>query len=178
VWISYAKFEASAMEDGGGSDLAEEDLHEQKKHCIQHARSNQFWQIPSLSLLYYMIFFNFITTNIFFPFVFHESGVFEKAINYFRTSAPELKEERAMLLEEWLNMESSFGKLGDVSLVQSKLPKKLKKRRQIVTEDGPAGYVSPTLIFLCKILMLVSSNMPMGSTLTGGTQPMSFSHAW
>jgi hypothetical protein len=121
-----------------------------------------------------MIFFNFITTNIFFPFVFHESGVFEKAINYFRTSAPELKEERAMLLEEWLNMESSFGKLGDVSLVQSKLPKKLKKRRQIVTEDGPAGYVSPTLIFL----MLVSSNMPMGSTLTGGTQPMSFSHAW
>ncbi|KAI3827165.1 hypothetical protein L1987_01236 [Smallanthus sonchifolius] len=30
--------------------------------------------------------------------------VFENAINYYRTSAPELKEERAMLLEEWLNM--------------------------------------------------------------------------
>ncbi|KAE8125962.1 hypothetical protein FH972_020722 [Carpinus fangiana] len=106
VWISYAKFEASAMkEDGGGLDLAEENLHEQKKHCIQRARR-----------------------------------VFEKAINYFRTSAPELKEERAMLLEEWLNMESSFGKLGDVSLVQSKLPKKLKRRRQILAEDGPAGY--------------------------------------
>ena len=70
---------------------------------------------------------------------FHASGVFEKAINYFRTSAPELKEERTMLLEEWLNMESSFGELGDVSLVQSKLPKKLKKRRQIVTEDGLVG---------------------------------------
>lgn len=70
------------------------------------------------------------------------SGIFEKAINYFRTSAPELKEERAMLLEEWLNMEASFGELGDVSIVQSKLPKKLKKRRQMVLEDGPAGYVA------------------------------------
>lgn len=69
------------------------------------------------------------------------SGVFEKAINYYRTSAPELKEERALLLEEWLNMEASFGELGDVSLVQAKLPKKLKKRRQIVAEDGPVGYV-------------------------------------
>ncbi|KAK9275231.1 hypothetical protein L1049_022493 [Liquidambar formosana] len=67
-------------------------------------------------------------------------GVFEKAINYFRTSAPELKEERAMLLEEWLNVESSFGELGDVNLVRVKLPKKLKKRKQIVAEDGPAGY--------------------------------------
>ena len=47
-----------------------------------------------------------------------------------------------MLLEEWLNTESSFGELADISLVQSKLPKKLKKRRQLVTEDGPAGYVN------------------------------------
>ncbi|KAB1219233.1 Crooked neck-like protein 1 [Morella rubra] len=37
-------------------------------------------------------------------------------------------------------MESSFGELGDVGLVQAQLPKKLKKRRQIVTEEGPAGY--------------------------------------
>nr|GEX74421.1 RNA-directed DNA polymerase, eukaryota [Tanacetum cinerariifolium] len=34
--------------------------------------------------------------------------VFENAVSYYRTSAPELKEERAMLLEEWLNMESGF----------------------------------------------------------------------
>ena len=67
--------------------------------------------------------------------------MFEKAINYFRTSAPELKEERAMLLEEWLNLEASFGELGDTGIVQPKLPKKLKKRKQIVSEDGEAGYV-------------------------------------
>ncbi|KAK4394693.1 Crooked neck-like protein 1 [Sesamum angolense] len=91
VWISYAKFEASAMDEG----LQESDLRE---------------------------------------------TVFERALSYFRTSAPELKEERAMLLEEWLNMESSFGEVGDVDLVRAKLPKKLKKRRQIETEDGPTGY--------------------------------------
>ncbi|KAK1554660.1 hypothetical protein Q3G72_015447 [Acer saccharum] len=64
-------------------------------------------------------------------------SIFEKAINYYM-SAPELKEERAMLLEEWLNMESSIGELGDASLVQAKLPKKLKRRRQIVSDDGLA----------------------------------------
>lgn len=66
--------------------------------------------------------------------------MFERALSYFRTSAPELKEERAMLLEEWLNTETKFGELGDVDLVRAKLPKKLKKRRHIETEDGPAGY--------------------------------------
>ncbi|KAK9936634.1 hypothetical protein M0R45_013463 [Rubus argutus] len=66
--------------------------------------------------------------------------VFERALDHFRTSEPQLKEERSMLLEEWLNMEASFGDLGDISLVQSKLPKKLKKKRPIETEDGPAGY--------------------------------------
>ena len=53
-----------------------------------------------------------------------------------------------MLLEEWLNMESSIGELGDVSLVQIKLPKKLKKKRQIVTEDGPSGYVHELILYV------------------------------
>lgn len=55
-------------------------------------------------------------------------------------SAPELKEERVILLEEWIDMENSFGELGDANIVRAKLPKKLKKRRQIETEDGPAAY--------------------------------------
>ncbi|KAL2544299.1 crooked neck protein [Forsythia ovata] len=105
VWISYAKFEASAMEQGFQDSDVQESEYEQKRKCLQRAR-----------------------------------GVFERALSYFRTTAPELKEERAMLLEEWLNIESSFGELGDVDLVRVKLPKKLKKRRHIETEDGPAGY--------------------------------------
>lgn len=68
-------------------------------------------------------------------------------------SAPELKEERAMLLEEWLNIESSFGEFGDVNLVQSKLPKKLKKRRQIVSDDGlPTGYVAYSKLIYAPLL--------------------------
>lgn len=110
VWISFAKFEASAMVEEQDPELpedeAQESLREQQQlQCLQNARR-----------------------------------VFESAINYFRTSAPDLKEERAMLLEEWLNLESSLGKLGDVSLVRVKQPKKLKKRRLIDTDDGPAGY--------------------------------------
>ncbi|XLU46496.1 hypothetical protein S245_041310, partial [Arachis hypogaea] len=99
VWISYAEFEATAI-DQNSLDLIEE---EQERECLQRARR-----------------------------------VFEEALNYFRSSAPELKEERAMLLEKWLNMEAASGELGDVSLVQSKLPKKLKKRRKVTTEDGSA----------------------------------------
>ncbi|XP_039046026.1 crooked neck-like protein 1 [Hibiscus syriacus] len=46
-----------------------------------------------------------------------------------------------MLLEEWLNTESSFGELGDVSVVQSKFPKELKKRKRITSEEGGvSGY--------------------------------------
>ncbi|KAG9132889.1 hypothetical protein Leryth_014832 [Lithospermum erythrorhizon] len=102
VWISYAKFEASAMASEGSDSV--EDEHELAE-CLRRAR-----------------------------------GVFERALSHYRTSAPELKEERAMLLEEWLNMESSFGEIGDIELVRVKLPKKLKKRRPLETEDGPAGY--------------------------------------
>lgn len=65
-----------------------------------------------------------------------------------------------MLLEEWLNLESSFGELGDIDLVRAKLPKKLKKRRQIETEDGPAGYVDSYLsyklhLFVVKMLVVL-----------------------
>jgi len=41
-----------------------------------------------------------------------------------------------MLLEEWLNKEVSFGDLGDISLVQKKAPRKVKRKRPIPTEDG------------------------------------------
>lgn len=52
-----------------------------------------------------------------------------------------------MLLEEWLNMESSFGELGDAGLVQAKLPNKLKKRSPIVSE----AYLSLFITNVCII---------------------------
>lgn len=127
-------------------DNMQEYLHARKQQCIQQARSEEALHLP-----YFFKIFSIGTPSLKLNRSltwFHAAGVFEKAITYYRNSAPELKEERAMLLEEWLNMETSFGEFGDVSLVQSKLPKKLKKRRQIVSEDGPAGYVTNLMFML------------------------------
>jgi len=66
----------------------------------------------------------------------HARRVFEEAVSYITSSAPDSREEKAMLLVKWLNLEASSGELGDVSLVLPKLPKKLQKRRKITTEDG------------------------------------------
>lgn len=79
---------------------------------------------------------------------FDEPAIFERAFEHLRHNEPDLKEERAMLLEEWLNVESGFGALGDVSIVQKKLPRKVKRKRAISTEDGaPAGYLPLFLAF-------------------------------
>lgn len=57
VWISYAKFEASAMED------SEDDI-EQKKKCIQRARGKEIWWEPIYC------FDSFQNRNYFFIFIF------------------------------------------------------------------------------------------------------------
>lgn len=77
------------------------------------------------------------------------SAVFERGLSYLRSCAPELKEERAMLLEEWLNMETNSGELGDVDLVRAELPKKLKKRRHIET-----GYACIQLHYISWVLFV------------------------
>ncbi|TVU46526.1 hypothetical protein EJB05_06067, partial [Eragrostis curvula] len=91
-------------------------------------------------------------------------AVFEKAFDYFRTSAPELKEERAMLLEEWLKKEVSFGDLGDVTLVQKKAPRKVKRKRPIPTEDGSTlayeeyiDYIFPDEVTLAPNLKILEA---------------------
>ncbi|RZC93402.1 hypothetical protein C5167_026017 [Papaver somniferum] len=66
--------------------------------------------------------------------------IFERALNYYRENATELKDERAMLLDEWLNTESEFGSIGDASLVQKKLQKKIKKRKDISSDEDPMAY--------------------------------------
>uniref|UniRef100_A0A0E0DPB6 Suppressor of forked domain-containing protein n=1 Tax=Oryza meridionalis TaxID=40149 RepID=A0A0E0DPB6_9ORYZ len=91
-------------------------------------------------------------------------AIFERAFEYFRTSAPELKEERAMLLEEWLNKEVSFGDLGDVTLVQKKAPRKVKRKRPIPTEDGSTvayeeyiDYIFPDEVALAPNLKILEA---------------------
>lgn len=36
-------------------------------------------------------------------------GIFEKALDHFKSNEPELKEERVMLLENWSKLEQAFG---------------------------------------------------------------------
>ncbi|KAJ4770120.1 Pre-mRNA-splicing factor CLF1 [Rhynchospora pubera] len=113
VWLSYAKFEASA-------DYDNEELDENGKPSEEDAEAFKSRQLDRAQ---------------------KSRAIFERAFEHFRHNEPELKEERAMLLEEWLNVESSFGALGDVSIVQKKLPRKVKRKRPITTEDGtPAGF--------------------------------------
>ena len=65
-------------------------------------------------------------------------GVFERAFESLRTCGPDEKVQRAMLLEEWHAMEKSFEDVGDVSLVQSKMPRPVKRKHEI--NDGPTRY--------------------------------------
>ncbi|XP_020098316.1 crooked neck-like protein 1 isoform X2 [Ananas comosus] len=112
VWVSYAKFEASF-----GLEVEEADSKEKSENNNDSSHGQQMERIQRCR------------------------AIFERASDYFRANAPELKEERAMLLEEWLNMESSFGSLGRVDTVQKKLPRKIKRKRAITTEDGiPVGF--------------------------------------
>ncbi|KAI4988747.1 hypothetical protein ZWY2020_036064 [Hordeum vulgare] len=91
-------------------------------------------------------------------------AVFERAFDYSRTNAAELKEERAMLLEEWLKKELGFGDLGDVALVQKKVPRKVKRKRPLPTDDGSnvayeeyVDYIFPDEVTLASSLKILEA---------------------
>jgi len=46
------------------------------------------------------------------------------------------KEERAALLEQWLKMETSYGSPAEVQKVGDRQPKKIKKKRAVIADDG------------------------------------------
>lgn len=75
--------------------------------------------------------------------------IYERGNKQLRSA--EEKEERLMLLESWMRFESSYGDEKNQEAVVQQMPKKVKKRRKIVTEDGTeAGweeyfdYIFPT----------------------------------
>ncbi|KAH8028453.1 hypothetical protein HPB51_016904 [Rhipicephalus microplus] len=61
--------------------------------------------------------------------------IFERANKELRNAAE--KEERLMLLESWSEFEASHGDEQSQESVAKQMPKKVKKRRRIVNEDGP-----------------------------------------
>ncbi|GFR13846.1 crooked neck-like protein 1 [Trichonephila clavata] len=63
--------------------------------------------------------------------------IYEKANKSLRNASQ--KEERMMLLEAWKDFEEQFGDEQSQRDVQKQMPKKVKKRRKIQTEDGTDG---------------------------------------
>eukprot|EP00794_Sanderia_malayensis_P017528 gene17528-19278_t len=61
-------------------------------------------------------------------------GVYERGDRSLQQ--PEAKEERLMLLESWKNFEAKCGDEETQEKIQRKMPKKVKKRRKVQTDDG------------------------------------------
>ena len=56
---------------------------------------------------------------------------------YIQETQPDAKEERVMLLEAWRAFEESVGSEADViGKVEKKMPRRVKRKRPIYTEDG------------------------------------------
>ena len=66
-------------------------------------------------------------------------AIFTRAYAHFKDIEPDLKEERVMILENWLEMEISVSANStETQSVRAKLPKRVKKRRE--TSDGWEEY--------------------------------------
>jgi crooked neck len=58
--------------------------------------------------------------------------VIKQALCHFKDKEPDLKEERLMVLENWLMMEQRVGTSTSVDEVKAKFPKRVKRRRKVV----------------------------------------------
>jgi crooked neck len=116
VWMSYALFEAAPM-GGGGGDEEEDDTTEKAE---ARASDSEEETVSAREI--------------------RAREVYERALRCLKETAPDAKEERVMLLEAWRSFEGSRSDGGDVSLVESKMPKRVKRKRAIFADDGaPAG---------------------------------------
>lgn len=77
--------------------------------------------------------------------------VYERGNDSLKSSGD--KESRALLLEAWRDFENEHGDEDSRTKIAAKMPRRTKKRRRVVAEDG----VSTTLIFsfneLCHIVL-------------------------
>lgn len=62
-------------------------------------------------------------------------------------------QQRVMLLESWLDFEKNFGGAEAVKAIADKLPRKVKKRRELQAEDGVRSCLAFILRFACSSLI-------------------------
>ncbi|XP_022203014.2 protein crooked neck [Nilaparvata lugens] len=60
--------------------------------------------------------------------------VYERGNNSLRTSGE--KEERVMLLEAWKDLERKHGSPQSVTMVENKMPRRVKRRQRVMAQDG------------------------------------------
>ena len=64
-------------------------------------------------------------------------SLMEQAQTHFKMNEPDLKEERRMLLENWLNIEKAADEDSEMTRkVEAKLPRQVKKRRKTKTGEA------------------------------------------
>lgn len=83
--------------------------------------------------------------------------VYERGNNALRDSGE--KEERVLLLEAWRDLEKKHGDQESLKKVESKLPRRIRKRQKIIASDGVSILIfiyskSLNYIFLGKGLVL------------------------
>ena len=131
VWISYAQFELRAMavnnEDDDDDDVEDEEAARRAAQRRADAEAAAAEADPEEAEPRR---------------VEKARGVYERALRSLKEDQADAKEERVMLLEAWRAFEETIG--GDdsnerVAGVEKKMPRRVKRKRPIYTEDGTAA---------------------------------------
>jgi crooked neck len=81
-------------------------------------------------------------------------ALLQKAFELFKGS--EQHEERFMVFEQWRDLEAEVGDEAAIAEVRRNVPRKVKKRRRVHTEDGfDAGYEEVCFI-VCNLVFFFS----------------------
>ena len=129
VWMSYAQFEAAPMSAAArGDDDDEDDEEEDEEAAARRAAAAEAAVADDPDEA------EDVRAS-------KARAVYERALLSLKEMQPDAKEERVMLLEAWKAFEESVGSSEEVlAKVEKKLPRRVKRKRPIYTEDGtPAG---------------------------------------
>lgn len=113
VWMSYAQFEEQPMP-------VDEDEEDEEELAAAQARAEEGDEAPDVRAT-------------------RARGVYERAYRSLKETAMDAKEERVMLLEAWRAFEMRVGSSQEaLESVTKKMPRRVKRKRPIHTEDGTA----------------------------------------
>jgi crooked neck len=125
VWMSFAKFENKIVlpppEDDEEWDEDEETEAERRKREEAHVKKTPTESKKAREQ--------------------NARRVFERALEALKTNQPDAKEERVMLLEAWKVFEENASGASNekkelIDAVDKKMPKRVKRKRPMYTEDG------------------------------------------